>query len=131
MNKYFFIREGGRYVKINFHEILYLEGRSNYVRIVTSARVFMALITMKKLEMFLPGSMFCRIHKSFIVSKDHIIEFDSTKVQLHNINLPIGEVYWRRLLKSVLRINAEMNSEAIIAPFMAEYNAPLAGSFRS
>lgn len=91
MKKYFFVRMDGRYVKINFHDIIYMEGRRNYIRIVTENNFYMVLITMKQMEQMLPAALFRRIHKSFIVSMDKVMEFDSETVYLKNKELPIGK----------------------------------------
>ncbi|HVT85046.1 MAG TPA: LytTR family DNA-binding domain-containing protein [Chitinophagaceae bacterium] len=125
MKKYFFVRSGSKYVKINFQEILYLEGRSNYIRVVSEGCVVMVLMTMKKMETILPPFMFCRIHKSFIVSIDKIMAFDSKMVQLENKTLPVGECYKARLEKSVLIIQEEKNPEAIIAPISAAFSSQI------
>lgn len=105
MHKYFFIRTDGKYVKINFHEIIYAEGSRNYTKIITETKSYLVLITMKRLENFLPVNLFRRIHKSFIVSLDRIIEFDKEQVWLMNKELPIGQQYKGDLEKAVLIIN--------------------------
>lgn len=107
MIKYFFIRKDGRYVKINFHDIIYLEGRRNYIRIVTGNEFYMVLITMKQLEKLLPTALFRRIHKSYIVSMDKIMEFDSEKVYLKNKQLPLGENYRRAFENSLIIAKSE------------------------
>ncbi len=43
MQTFFFVKEQGRYVRVDFASILYIEARSNYVQIVTASRVFMCL----------------------------------------------------------------------------------------
>ena len=68
MKKYFFIRTDGKYVKLCFNEILYAEGSRNYTKIFTETKQYLVLITMKRLEQFLPDNLFVRIHKSFIIS---------------------------------------------------------------
>ena len=102
MQKFFFIRISGKYVKINFQEIIYLEGKGNYIRIVTEHRFYMVLITMKQMEQMLPANLFRRIHKSYIVSLDKVMQFNSDTVSLKNKELPLGEHYRYELIKSVV-----------------------------
>lgn len=125
MKKYFFVRSGSKYVKIDIQEIIYMEGRSNYIRVVSRGGVVMILMAMKKMESILPLHMFCRIHKSFIVSIDKIISFDRKMVQLENTTLPVGECYKTRLEKLVLIIQEEKNPEAIIAPIDAAFSSQI------
>ncbi|HQX95859.1 MAG TPA: LytTR family DNA-binding domain-containing protein [Chitinophagaceae bacterium] len=105
MKKYFFIRTDGKYVKLCFSEILYAEGSRNYIKIFTETKQYLVLITMKRLEQFLPTSLFIRIHKSFIVSLEKIVQFDKERVWLQHKELPVGHQYRNELVKSVLIVN--------------------------
>ena len=105
MIRYFFIRTDGKYVKLCFSEILYAEGSRNYIKIFTETKQYLVLITMKRLEQFLPTSLFTRIHKSFIVSLEKIVQFDKERVWLKDKELPVGHQYRNELEKSVLIIN--------------------------
>jgi DNA-binding LytR/AlgR family response regulator len=67
MQKYFFIKVDGRFVKVFYQDILYVEGSRNYSKIITETKQYLVLLTLKRLEEFLPASLFKRIHKSFIV----------------------------------------------------------------
>src|SRR5262247_3223046 len=93
MQKYFFIRENSRYVKINFSDIMYVEGCGNYLKIVTERKKYMALLALKQLELLLPSNIFARIHKSYIVSFDFITEFDRNNVYLKERKLPVGNQF--------------------------------------
>lgn len=105
MQKNFFIRTDGRFIKINYEAILFIEGAKNYTKIVTEAKSYLVLITMKKMEQTLPSFLFKRIHKSFIVSVDKIVEFDKERVWLKDKELPVGQQYRNELEKSFLIIN--------------------------
>ena len=119
MQQYFFIRMNGRYLKINFQEILYIEGCKNYLKIITENKTQLVLLTMKRLEHLLPGTSFRRIHKSFIVSLDKIIEFDSDTVYLKNKQLPIGQMYKGELEKAVMIVNDTVNEALVSNSFYA------------
>lgn len=121
MKKYFFVRMDGRYVKINFHDIIYMEGRRNYIRIVTENNFYMVLITMKQMEQMLPAALFRRIHKSFIVSMDKVMEFDSETVYLKNKELPIGKNYWQAFENSV--IIAKSDNKTTMLSIAIDYNS--------
>lgn len=105
MHKYFFIRTTGKYVKISFAEIVFVEGCRNYIKIATDHKVHLVLFSMKGLEKFLPKYCFQRIHKSFIVSLDKITGFDADRVYLKDKELPIGQQYRGELEKAVLIAN--------------------------
>jgi len=90
---YFFIKTDGLHVKILLSEILYIEALKNYVRIVTPQKNWLALLSMKQVEQALPAGSFCRIHRSFIVSLDHLCSFNRQTAYLQGYELPIGESY--------------------------------------
>ena len=90
---YFFIKTDRQNVRICLSEILYVEALKNYVRIVTPQKNWLALLSMKQVEQVLPAGSFCRIHRSFIVSLDHLCSFDRHTACLPNHRLPIGECY--------------------------------------
>jgi len=114
MQKYFFIRTNGRYVKINFDEIIYVEGCRNYVKLVTDIKSHLVLFSMKGVEKLLPAQLFRRIHKSFIVSLDKMTGFDGEKVYLKDKELPIGHQYKGELEKAVM-IASDSVSESLIS----------------
>jgi DNA-binding LytR/AlgR family response regulator len=97
MQPFFFIRNNGRYVKLPVHEIMYLESKKNYVQVVTEQKTFLALITLRQLEEELPAELFCRVHRSFIVSMNHVTAFDNDTVQVDKKQIPISEQYRQAL----------------------------------
>lgn len=117
MSTYFFIKVDGKFVKVCYQDILYVEGSRNYTKIITKSKQYLVLLTMKRIEQFLPASLFKRIHKSFIVSLEKIIEFDKEKVKLKGAELPIGHHYKNELEKAVPIINESSGMAALSKPF--------------
>ncbi len=111
MQDFFFIRNAGRFEKINFREILYVEACKNYSKIFTEKKSYIVLVTMKKVESVLPFHLFCRVHRSFIVSLDKITAFDNSCVYLPLREIPIGDQYRHHLEKRVLIIQRDHSSE--------------------
>jgi DNA-binding LytR/AlgR family response regulator len=108
MQKYFFIRENSRYVKINFSDIMYVEGCGNYLKIVTERKKYMALLALKHIELLLPAHLFARIHKSYIVSLDFITEFDRSNVYLKERKLPVGNQFRNVVERSVVVVQGDV-----------------------
>ena len=115
MQTIFFLRQNGKFVRINFHEIVYAQSCKNYVRIVTVNQQWMALLPMKDLEEHLPPSMFCRVHRSYIVSLEHIMAFDHSKVYLKDAALPIGEQFKAAFQGSVRIVMGESRAKMAIS----------------
>lgn len=106
MQTFFFIRHEGRNVKVDFRDILYIEARKNYTRLVMEDRpTVMVLVTLKQWERVLPRELFCRIHRGYIVSIGKVQSFDNKYVYLADEKISIGEQY-RTALPEVVTILA-------------------------
>lgn len=92
---YFFINIDYSLVKLMYSDIVWIEGLKDYVKIhlKNNAKPMVARMSMKALEEQLPASMFLRIHKSFIVSKNFITSVRRNSVFIDSLELPVGENY--------------------------------------
>jgi DNA-binding LytR/AlgR family response regulator len=106
VQSFFFIRHEGRYVKVDFQEILYIEARKNYTRLVMEERpTVMVLVTLKQWEKLLPVDSFCRVHRGYIVAINKVMSFDNKYAYLAGEKICIGEQY-RSALPSAVTILA-------------------------
>jgi DNA-binding LytR/AlgR family response regulator len=94
-------------VKINFKDILYIEGLKNYVSIFTTTERTVALLNMKDLEDCLPKQQFLRVHRSYIIPMERIKSINGNRIFLTDCNdvIPIGETY-RSLFADFLSKNS-------------------------
>ncbi|MFT3980354.1 MAG: LytTR family DNA-binding domain-containing protein [Ferruginibacter sp.] len=86
----------GKFFKVDFNEIDYIEGLRNYVAIHCGNKKIVTLLNMKDLEEKLPADQFARIHKSFIVSvaKINTIEGNTISLKGHaGSPITIGDTY--------------------------------------
>ena len=88
-----FIKSGSKFFKVNFSEILYAQAMKDYVRIFTREYQLISHQTMNELEDMLPDKQFIRIHKSYIVSINHIKIIYGNSVEIDSVTLPIGNNY--------------------------------------
>jgi DNA-binding LytR/AlgR family response regulator len=90
---YFFVNVDYSQVKVNFNDIRYIEGLKDYIRIhlKSSSKAIITRMPMKTIEEQLPASIFLRIHKSYIVSVDHITAIRKNSVFIDAMELPVGE----------------------------------------
>jgi len=94
-SSYFFINADYSLVKVVFADIMWIEGLKDYLKIhlKSSGRPLVARITMKAIEEQLPESMFVRVQKSFIVSKDYVTSVRKNSVFIDNVEIPVGDNY--------------------------------------
>ncbi len=88
-----FIKEGHEQVKINFHDIIYLEALKDYTRIVTATKKYCVHSAMGNLIKEPAFISFIRIHRSYAVQKNYIKKKSSTEVLVNTISLPVGRAY--------------------------------------
>ncbi len=92
---YFFINADYSHVKIVYADIMWIEGLKDYIKIhlKSSSKPIVARISMKSMEEQLPASMFIRIQKSYIISKDYITSVKKNSVFIGPIELSVGDSY--------------------------------------
>lgn len=93
---YFFVKSGYKMLKVNFNDILYIEGLSEYIIIKTKSANIITLQSFKNIENTLPESGFIRIHKSYLVALNKIDCVEGQYVIIRNKELPIGNKYKKR-----------------------------------
>ncbi len=97
---YFFVKSGFKSVRINFGDILYIEGLKEYVSIYTAGdRKFVKLAALKDLEQMLPKELFIRVHKSYIVAVHKVTAAYGNVVELNQVSLPVGRMYKEAVMK--------------------------------
>jgi DNA-binding LytR/AlgR family response regulator len=102
---FFFVKADKKLVKVNFEDIIYIEGLKDYVIIRLMAGRVITLQTMKSLEDRLPHGRFKRIHRSYIVAMDKITAIEGNMVEVLEKDkpklLPIGKNYRDEVLEMI------------------------------
>lgn len=102
---YFFVKSDKKLIKVNFAEIIYIEGLKDYVIIRMENNRIIALQTMKSLEDKLQMLNFRRVHRSYIVNVDKIQAIDGNSLEViekgHIKSIPIGKNYRDELLDMI------------------------------
>jgi two-component system, LytTR family, response regulator len=92
-NDFIFVKTEYRHEKIMISDILFIEGKSEYLRIVTKDKKIMTLQNFKTLQDLLPEDLFVRVHKSFIVAIDKIESIERNRIKIKDLIIPISETY--------------------------------------
>jgi len=89
---YIFIKTDGKLVKINWDDILFIEGQRDYLRFYLAGnRKIMTLLSFKSVEEMLPADLFIRVHKSYIISAAKIETIGKATVKIGEREIPVGE----------------------------------------
>ena len=80
--------------RVAFDDILYIEGLKDYVRFfLKSGERVMSLMSMKKLEEYLPQPEFLRTHRSYIVHMSEARVIDRLRIIFGDQYIPISDNY--------------------------------------
>ncbi|MEO0526077.1 MAG: LytTR family DNA-binding domain-containing protein [Bacteroidota bacterium] len=85
------IRSNRRVHRLHIDHILYLEGLGNYVIYnLSDTSKITAYGTIKDALLQLPAN-FVRVHRSYVVNKNHIKSYDSSTIDVQNHTVPRGK----------------------------------------
>lgn len=88
-----FIKDGHEQVKLQLHEIVYLEALKDYTRVVTVSGKHCVLSSLGHLLKEPAFRSFIRIHRSYAVQKNFIDRVKSQEIIVRNISLPVGRQF--------------------------------------
>lgn len=96
---YLILKVENSHIKLSFSKIIYLQSYGNYVKIHTPEKVLLSQITTTDIIEKLDTSVFIRIHRSYIVSLNHISKILGNQIFMSNSDiLPIGKTFKREIL---------------------------------
>lgn len=94
LSDYIMFKSDYKVNKVQLSEISHIEGMGEYLKIVTKHKNYMLLQRMSDFEQEHGKLGFIRIHKSYLVLKQHIDSLKANNLLLKNgTMLPIGRVY--------------------------------------
>jgi len=102
-SEYIFIKGDtkNKFLKVNYNDILYIEGLKNYVSVYTSDQRIITYQSLRELETELPQPPFYRVHKSYIISVDKIRMVDGNTVYIGEQAIPVGDTYKESFFKTI------------------------------
>ena len=90
---YFFVKTEFKMVRIDFDEIIYVEGLKEYLIIRTKTGKVLSLMTFKEIIDALPENNFVRVHKSYIVAIDKIESIERNRIKIGEKLIPVGNTF--------------------------------------
>jgi len=90
---YFFVKAERRIFKIQFNDILFIEGLKDYVVIQTVSQKVITAMNIKTIYDQLPQNTFARVSKSYIINMSQVASFDNNTVFIDKHEIPIGDAY--------------------------------------
>ena len=97
-----FIKDGHNHVKLQLHEIIYLEALKDYTGIITRSKKYCVLTPLGNLLKEKAFQTFIRIHRSYAIQKHFIKEISAREVMVNDVLLPVGRSYKEMVEKLLL-----------------------------
>ncbi|MCX6302599.1 MAG: LytTR family DNA-binding domain-containing protein [Bacteroidia bacterium] len=94
-DEFLFLKSDYKIKRINFNDILYVEGMKDYVKVYTQndPKPILSISTLKLLEAKLPQNKFMRIHRSFIVNLAKIDTIERSRIVFGKTYIPVSDQY--------------------------------------
>jgi len=99
--EYFFIKTEFRIQRVDFKDILYIEGLKEYLIIQTPSGKIFTLQSFNEMLEQLPASNFIRVHKSYIVALNRIDSIRKNKILIGEKYVPIGATFKEQFLEII------------------------------
>ena len=96
-----YVKVSKRMIKIEYTDLLYIEGLSNYIKIHTINSTYTVYDKMSNLSNKLPSNTFMRIHKSYIINLKKINAYTREYVEINKKHIPISSTYRNMFIKSI------------------------------
>ncbi len=94
-DRFVYVKSEYRLIRLDFDDILYIEGLKDYVKIYFEAprKPVLSLVNMKRVEDCLPKPQFMRVHRSFIVNMAKVSMVDRGRIVVGDVFIPVSESY--------------------------------------
>jgi DNA-binding LytR/AlgR family response regulator len=94
-NQFLFLKSEYKIRRINFNDILYIEGLKDYVKVYLKGedKPILSLNSIKSLEQKLPEEKFMRVHRSYIVNLDKIETIERSRIIFGKTYIPVSDQY--------------------------------------
>lgn len=94
-NQFLFLKSEYKIRRINFNDILYIEGLKDYIKVFVKneAKPIMSLNSLRSIEQKLPEEKFMRVHRSFIVNLEQIETIDRSRIVFGKEYIPVSDQY--------------------------------------
>lgn len=94
-NEFLFLKSDYKIRRINFEDILYVEGLKDYVKVYlrNEPQPVLTISSMKQMEAKLPPARFMRVHRSFIVNLSRIEIIERFRIVFGKVYIPVSDQY--------------------------------------
>jgi DNA-binding LytR/AlgR family response regulator len=107
------LRSGRRTLRIPASSVLMAEALGNHVKLHLQDRLLVVNSTMRGIEELLPKDRFIRVHRSYIVALDTIVDVMNDTLFTKQGDVPVGTLYRKDLLERVQTFRGQTSGPTV------------------
>ncbi len=96
-----YIKTEGRFVRVSYESILYFENVGDYVKVITQKGSHIIHGSMKSIAGRIQHPRFMKVHRSYIVNLDKILDIEDNTLVIAKTVIPISRAHKPILMKSI------------------------------
>ena len=86
-----FIKTDGKFIRLSYQDILYIESMGDYVKYFTLAKHYLAHSTLKAVEEKMNPKQFMKVHRCYIVNMSKIKDIQDNTIVIDSKVIPISK----------------------------------------
>ena len=95
----FYVNIDRRLIKIEMASVNIVQAKGDYIHIKTEVKNYVVHSTLKKIESKLPKDLFLKVHRSFIINTNKIIDIEDNSVLIAKDVVPVSRANRQELMK--------------------------------
>lgn len=103
------IKTGTQWIQLSVAQIRYAQGLKDYTILYTQHEKYIVKGSVGKVATWLPEGQFMRVHKSYLVAKQHIMSTSTTEITLDGQVIPVGRTYATAVIRQFKTIETTKN----------------------
>jgi len=98
---YIFVRSDGRFVRINLHDLLYVENVGDYVLFKTTDGQYLVHATLRDIAQKLQHPDMLKVHRSYIINLAKIVDIEDNSVLIAKKVIPVSRAHRNTLIERI------------------------------
>lgn len=97
-----FLYSDKKHFQVFIKDILFIEASGNYCKVIFKDESHLVRTKISDFLQMLPNQKFLQVHKSFIVSKQHINSVEGNRINILEHKIPVGKLYKANVNEMIL-----------------------------
>ena len=85
-----YVKDKGKLIRLQYEDIFYIENAGDYAKVNTGSKNYIVHGTIKGFEKKLPSNLFVRVHRSYIINLNKIVDIEENSVVIDKKVVPIS-----------------------------------------